>query len=93
MKRAIRQIFVLLTIISLCLPVVSATPALAQEGTAEPVVVQTAVISEDYGYLNLSTRGGRPTGPGVDGDGPPPLQQASMTATFANFELNGIHFI
>jgi PKD repeat protein len=92
MKRAIRQIFVLLTIISLCLPVVSATPALAQEANAEPVVVQTAVISEDYGYLNLSNRGGRPGGGGVDGDGPPPLQQASMTATFANFELNGIPF-
>jgi hypothetical protein len=93
MKRAMRQIFAFLIIISLCLPVVSATPVLAQEPEPSPdAVVQTAVIAEEYGYLNLSDRGGRPGGGGVDGDGPPPLQQASMTATFANFELNGISF-
>jgi hypothetical protein len=53
--------------------------------------VQTALISEDYGYLNLSGGGGSGGG-GVDGDGAPALQPASMTATFANFELNGIPF-
>jgi hypothetical protein len=69
--------------------VVVAFPTSAQ---AEPEIVQTAVVDEDYGYLNLSQRGGRPTGPGVDGDGPPPLQAAAMTAVFSDFALNGIEF-
>ncbi|MGF1615792.1 MAG: hypothetical protein ACFCVA_18300 [Gammaproteobacteria bacterium] len=62
-------------------------PVAAQE-------VQTAIIDDSVpgSYLNLSQRGGRPIGPGVDNDGPPPLQQASMQATFSNFELNGIAF-
>jgi hypothetical protein len=64
----------------------------ATTAQAQPDIVQTAVIDEDYGYLNLSQRGGPPTGPGVDGDGPPPLQQASMTATFSDFAVNGIPF-
>ncbi|MEX2494735.1 MAG: PKD domain-containing protein [Woeseia sp.] len=54
--------------------------------------VQRALISEDFGYLNLSERGGPPTGDRVDNDGPPPLQPAEMTAVFSNFELNGIPF-
>jgi hypothetical protein len=87
MKHAMGKGLAILIILSLCLPFFSLEPV-----TADNHVVQTAVISEEYGYLNLSTRGGQPTGPGVDGDGPPPLQQASMTATFANFELNGIPF-
>jgi len=52
---------------------------------------QKALISENYGYINLSQRGGRGGG-GGDGDGAPALQQASMTATFSNFTLNGIPF-
>jgi PKD repeat protein len=81
-------ILILITLTSsLAAPVAAEDPP-----AATSAIVQTAVISEEYGYLNLSTRGGMPGGGGVDGDGPPPLQQASMTATFANFELNGIPF-
>ena len=53
-------------------------------------VVQRALINESFGYINLSQRGGPPTGPGVDNDGPPPQQTASMEAVFSNFSLNGI---
>lgn len=63
----------------------------AQEGGQQGVVVQTAVVNEDHGYLNLSSRGGRPGG-GVAGDGTPALQQAALTATFSNFNLNGIPY-
>jgi hypothetical protein len=56
-------------------------------------VVQRAVINESFGYVNLTQRGGRPSGPGVDNDGPPPLQPASMQAIFSNFSLNGISFV
>jgi PKD repeat protein len=88
MKRTIVKLMTILIIISLCLPAFIMEPVSAEENG----IVQTAVIGEEHGYLNLSTRGGRPSGGGVDGDGAPPLQQASMTATFDDFELNGIPF-
>jgi hypothetical protein len=72
--------------------VVAAAVVIPTSAQAEPDIVQTAVIDEDFGYLNLSQRGGRPVGPGVDGDGPPPLQPAAMTATFSDFALNGVAF-
>jgi hypothetical protein len=70
MKHAIGKGLAILIILSLCLPFFSLEPV-----TADNHVVQTAVISEEYGYLNLSTRGGQPTGPGVDGDGRRPCSR------------------
>jgi hypothetical protein len=64
----------------------------ATQEVPDAQIVQRAVLDESFGYINLSQRGGRPTGPGVDNDGPPPLQQASMEAEFSDFTLNGISF-
>jgi PKD repeat protein len=75
-----------LAVVVACLVMLPSLPAFAQSGT----VVQTAEVAEKYGYLNLSAGGGGPSG--VDGDGAPALQKASMTATFSNFTLNGIGF-
>jgi hypothetical protein len=76
--------------LALCLETVAPqVPPGDEEGEG---VVQRAIIDETFGHLNLSQRGGRPTGPGVDNDGPPPLQAASMQAEFSNFALNGISF-
>jgi hypothetical protein len=77
----------MLVMLSLSMGAIVAISAAPGEG-----IVQRAEISESFGYINLSQRGGRPTGPGVDNDGPPPLQPASMTAGFSNFTLNGIPF-
>ena len=92
MKRIIGKVLIIILIISISMPVISLEPVIAQDETAlgnlQTVAIQTAVISEEYGYLNLESRGGRP----LNILGPPPLQEASMTATFANFELNGIPF-
>lgn len=60
--------------------------------SAQNPAQQVAVVAESFGYLNFADLGGPPPG-GVDGDGAPPLQTASMTATFSNFALNGISYV
>lgn len=68
------------------LSILSIFPANLQ---AQSLPQNTAIVNESFGYLNLSRRGGRP-GSGATNDEPPELQQASLTATFSNFSLNGI---
>lgn len=59
-----------------------------------PAQSQTAVVDDSiHPYINFSEGGGGPGGgSGIDGDGPPPLQPASMSATFSDFTLNGVSF-